>query len=103
MKIYSYLHSGTALLATDLPTHRQVLDDSIAMLVAPEPQAFADGLSRLIADHQLRQSLGRHAQAIAEQLYTTEAFERQISTLYATVSQQINLTADGRDTICSNV
>lgn len=103
MKIYSYLHSGTALLATDLPTHRQVLNNSTAVLVAPEPAAFADGLSRLISDPQLRQSLGRHAQAVAEQLYTTEAFERQINALYATVSQQITPTADRGVTMCSNV
>ncbi len=35
MKIFSYLDSGKALLATRLSTHTQVLDDEIAYLVAP--------------------------------------------------------------------
>jgi glycosyltransferase involved in cell wall biosynthesis len=103
MKIYSYLHSGTALIATDLPTHRQVLDDSTALLVSPEPAAFGTGLSRLIEDPTLRQTLGRQAQTIAEQLYTTEAFERQINTLYTAVAEHINPTTTTSSHLCSNV
>ena len=40
MKIYSYLDSGSAVLATRLRTHTQVLDDGIAYLVEPEPVAL---------------------------------------------------------------
>ena len=43
MKIYSYLDSGTAVLATRLRTHTQVLDDRSAYLVDPEPEASARG------------------------------------------------------------
>lgn len=32
MKIYSYLHSGKAVLATDLETHTQAIDHRVAML-----------------------------------------------------------------------
>ena len=35
MKIYSYLDSGSAVLATRLRTHTQVLDDRLAYLVDP--------------------------------------------------------------------
>ncbi len=45
MKIYSYLDSGTAVLATRLRTHTQVLDDRSAYLVDPEPEAFGAGLA----------------------------------------------------------
>lgn len=104
MKVYSYLHSGTALLATDLPTHRQALDESIAMLAAPERQAFADGLSHLISDPTLRSTLGSRARSAAEQLYTPDAFERQIGALYSTVAQQIGGLASGESEImCENV
>ena len=45
MKIYSYLDSGTAVLATRLRTHTQVLDDRTAYLVEPEPEPLGNGLA----------------------------------------------------------
>jgi glycosyltransferase involved in cell wall biosynthesis len=103
MKVYSYLHSGTSLIATDLPTHRQVLDETVALLATPTPQSFADGLSTLISDRALRQRLGKQAQSVAEQLYTIDAFERQVGTLYTTVSREISPAPHNNQTLCSNV
>ncbi len=42
MKIYSYLQSGKPILATDMPTHTQVLSRTTAMLADPSPDKFAD-------------------------------------------------------------
>ena len=50
MKIYSYLDSGSAVLATRLRTHTQVLDDELAYLVEPEPAALGRGLAALLRD-----------------------------------------------------
>ena len=41
LKIYSYLRAGKPIVATDLLTHTQVLDREVAILVRPEPGAFA--------------------------------------------------------------
>jgi glycosyltransferase involved in cell wall biosynthesis len=104
MKIYSYLHSGTVLVATDLPTHSQVLDHSIALLVEPEPKAFSAGLSKLISDTTLRDRLGKEAQKVAEQLYTPEAFETQVGALYRLVSGRINTNISRNSAnICGNL
>src|SRR5215204_116521 len=54
MKIYSYLDSGTAVLATRLRTHTQILDDRTAYLVEPEPEALGEGLAELLNDPVLR-------------------------------------------------
>ena len=48
LKIYSYLRAGKPIVATDLLTHTQVLDRSTALLVRPEPEAFAAALEGLI-------------------------------------------------------
>ena len=37
MKIYSYLDAGRAVLATDLPTHTQVLTPECARLAPADP------------------------------------------------------------------
>jgi glycosyltransferase involved in cell wall biosynthesis len=82
MKVYSYLHSGTALLATDLPTHQQVLNNEIALLAAADADSFGAGLVKLLDDAELRRSLGDNARRVARELYTLEAFEEQLATLY---------------------
>lgn len=89
MKIYSYLHSGRALVATDLPTHQQVLDDEISVLVPPTAEGFSRGLSSLLDDPELRAKLGARAQERAQRLYTVEAFESQLSSLYDIVAEKV--------------
>lgn len=86
MKIYSYLHSGTPLVATDLPTHRQVLDDEVSILVAAQPLSFAAGLTQLLDSPELRQVVGDRARKRAQSLYTVEAFEQQLRSLYERVA-----------------
>lgn len=92
MKIYSYLHSGTPLLATDLPTHRQVLDEEIALLAPVTVEGFSAGLCRLLEDPSLRDTIGQSARHRAQTLYTVEAFERQLGSLYDTVTRGIGIT-----------
>ena len=82
MKIYSYLDSGKPVLATRLPTHTQVLNDDVAWLVEPAPQAVADGLVRLLADAPLRQRLAENAKRLARAAYSLPAFEAALERLY---------------------
>lgn len=89
MKVYSYLDSGRALLATRLPTHTQVLDDEVALLVEPEPAAMARGLVRLLRDAVLRERLARNARNLARQEFTPEAYERKILRFYDSVIRTI--------------
>jgi glycosyltransferase involved in cell wall biosynthesis len=82
MKIYSYLDSGTAVLATRLRSHTQVLDDRTAYLVAPEPEALGDGLAHLLSDPGLRARLAAQAKAYVQQEFTPAAAQRKLSAFY---------------------
>ncbi|MEM9907108.1 MAG: glycosyltransferase family 4 protein [Cyanobacteria bacterium P01_D01_bin.44] len=82
MKLYSYLDSGKALLATDLPTHTQVLNGRVAWLAQPQPGEFSQGMLTLIQRRDLRQQLGREAQALVKQQHTYEAFSTKLASLY---------------------
>lgn len=82
MKVYSYLDSGRPLLATRLPTHTQVLDDEIAMLVDPTPQGIAAGLMRLCTDDLLRRRLSEAAHARVRDRFSREAFIRKLLGFY---------------------
>jgi glycosyltransferase involved in cell wall biosynthesis len=81
MKLYSYLHSGKALVATDLPTHTQVIDQDVAMLAAPHPAAFADALERVIGDEPLRARLGGAGRRLVEERFTYRAFRERLNGL----------------------
>jgi glycosyltransferase involved in cell wall biosynthesis len=83
MKIYSYLDSGTAVLATRLRTHTQVLDDRTAYLVAPEPHALGEGIARLLNDPGLRSRLASEAKAYVQQEFTPEAMQRKLDSFYS--------------------
>lgn len=82
MKIYSYLHSGVALLATDLPTHTQVLNQDIAELASPEPEAFGRAFALLLGDERRRNEKGRRAAAYAAKEHGFESFRRSVHRLY---------------------
>jgi glycosyltransferase involved in cell wall biosynthesis len=85
MKIYSYLAAGRAILATRIESHTQVLAADSACLVLPTPEAFTAGLLRLAQDADLRRRLGAKAAQLARESYSFEAFERRLTSAYATL------------------
>jgi len=89
MKIYSYLASGKAVLATALPTHTQVLTSTVALLAPPEVNAFAAAMLRLADDAVLRNTLGRNSRELAERSYSLKAFEKAAQELYAWVENEL--------------
>jgi len=89
MKVFSYLDSGRAVLATRLPTHTQVVDDSVAYLVEPDPVALAAGLVRLASDAALRARLGSAAHALVEREFSRKAYRRRVREFYREVERRV--------------
>ncbi|MFQ5486597.1 MAG: glycosyltransferase family 4 protein [Desulfobacterales bacterium] len=89
MKIFSYLDSGRAVLATNLPTHTQVLDDEVSFLVEPTPQSMADGMVQLLKNASLRKRLAMNAKNRVRQEYSLDAFNRKISHFYKIIENKI--------------
>jgi glycosyltransferase involved in cell wall biosynthesis len=90
MKIYSYLASGKAIIATDLATHTQVLDPSVALLVEPKPGAMAAGMERLVDDSGLRSWLGGTGRALAESTYSRARFGERLLGFYQQIEAQLS-------------
>jgi len=78
LKVFSYLDSGVPLLATRLPTHTQVLDDDVALLVDPVPQALGDGFVELLSNPTLRSQLVVEAKRRVQEEFSREAFDRKV-------------------------
>ncbi|MCO6431628.1 MAG: glycosyltransferase family 4 protein [Deltaproteobacteria bacterium] len=93
MKLYSYMHAGKALLATELATHTQVLDSSTAMLTKPDIEHFAAAWLALSGDDRLRRELGLRARATADEKYTFANFSSELNRLYEHISQSVGQSA----------
>jgi len=74
LKIYQYLRSGRAIVATRLLTHTQVLDDDVAVLTEPTPEAFARGIVATVRDPERARAIGQRARALAEAKYSYDAY-----------------------------
>ena len=74
LKIYQYLRAGRVIVATRLLTHTQVLDDQVAILTAPTPEAFADGVLAALADPQRAAQIGDRAAELARTKYSYDAY-----------------------------
>jgi glycosyltransferase involved in cell wall biosynthesis len=89
MKIYSYLDSGTPVLATRLRTHTQILDEGTAFLVEPDPASLGRGLARLLRDQPLRQQLARNAKAFVQREFTPQAAQRKLEAFYSAIEARV--------------
>lgn len=97
MKIYSYLDSGQAVLATALPTHTQLLDSRVAMLTEPTSEMFSEGMLRLTEDETLRRKLGMAGKKLIEERFSYASFCERLNDLFdwlqTEIEQEYNVTA----------
>jgi glycosyltransferase involved in cell wall biosynthesis len=89
MKIYSYLDSGRPILATRLPTHTQALDDSVALLAAPQAEDFSAAMGELAGDAALRTRLATAARARALAKHSFGAFRYAARSLYNSLERDV--------------
>jgi glycosyltransferase involved in cell wall biosynthesis len=82
MKVFPYLHSGKPVLVTDLPTHSQILDSTVAMLAPPEPEGFAGAILELERDPDLQRRLGKAGREFVEANHTFQAHQKRVDRLY---------------------
>ncbi|MFC1671738.1 glycosyltransferase [Planctomycetota bacterium] len=82
LKIYHYLHAGKPIVATDIPAHTQVLNDTTAVLTDVSPPAFAEGILRVLSDAELARKLGAAAGDLAEREYSYPAYREKVNEAY---------------------
>lgn len=89
MKVYSYLDAGKPLVATRLPTHTQVMDDSVAMLVDPDAESMAAGIVALLDDSLEAGELANRARRLARDCYSYDAFRQAVNTVYDELATRV--------------
>jgi glycosyltransferase involved in cell wall biosynthesis len=96
LKLYQYLRSGTAMLATSIYSHTQVLSEECAELVEPEAQSIADGVLRLIEDPERRAHLAAAAAKLALEQYGEETYHTSLQSI---VEEAYGHTGPSEDTV----
>ena len=89
MKIYSYLDSGRAVLATRLYTHTQVINDTHCMLCDPTPEQLSEGMRKLAASPELRERLAADAKKLIRQKHSYPAFKATVESIYKLVAETL--------------
>ena len=85
LKIYTYLSTGKAVVATDLPTHTQLLTSDVAVLAKPEKMAFADACLLLLNDAARRDAIGGAGQEFVQSNFNYEIFTAKLKQAYESV------------------
>lgn len=82
LKVFDYLAAGKPIVATDVPSHRCVLDDSLALLCEPSARGLAEGMSRVLRDGALAATLATSALGFATRELSWPGFVDLIARIY---------------------
>jgi glycosyltransferase involved in cell wall biosynthesis len=98
LKIFEYLASGKPIVATDIPAHRSVLNEKRAVLVAPEPHAFADAIVWVLQNPLEATALAEAARGYVTEQFGWKQFLYELEQVYSMVEFPF-----GKDAACANV
>jgi glycosyltransferase involved in cell wall biosynthesis len=87
LKIFDYLAAGRPIVATDIATHRTVLAEDRAVLVAPQTEALAQGILAVLGDDVRSRRLADAARSYAQKHLGWNRFVDSIEALYAEVER----------------
>jgi glycosyltransferase involved in cell wall biosynthesis len=97
LKIYQYLRSGKAIVATRLLTHTQVLGDDTAFLTGISAGEFADGILAALENPARAAAVGGRARELAETKYSYDAYLERTRRAYGALAEPEATVAPGKD------
>ena len=90
LKVYEQLASGTPLVATNIYSHTQVLDDDVAFLVKPNPESMAKGIIKALRDDNEASIKTTNAKKLYDEKYSRQAYVTKMKKLMKLVGVDIN-------------
>lgn len=85
LKLLDYLKAGRAIVATDLPANRLILDDSMAAFSALTPTAFAAAIADLALNDTRRDQKASSGRRLIDEVYNFPNYRQKLKTVYDTV------------------
>jgi glycosyltransferase involved in cell wall biosynthesis len=91
LKIFDYLAAGRPIVATDIPTHRTVLNEQRAVLVPPHTQGLADGILSLLSDPERAKRLSQAGRTYAQERLGWTTFVDSLGEVYDEVHRHAHV------------
>ena len=82
LKILDYMKAGKAIMATDVPSHRLLLNDASAVFAKPAPEQLAIALERLAGDEGKRRQMGLAGRNLYETKYNFGNYLHELKKCY---------------------
>lgn len=82
LKIYGYMRTGKPLVATDLLTHTQTLDETTCCLVPATVEGIVGGIQRVLNQPEYAQELVRNAVSLAERDFSDSGYISKVTNFY---------------------
>ena len=76
------MKAGRAIVATDVPANRRVLDESTTVFTDVTAEAFAEGISTLVQDTARRAEFAKRGPRIVAEKYNFEVFQQSVANGY---------------------
>jgi glycosyltransferase involved in cell wall biosynthesis len=89
LKVFDYLAAGRPIVATDIPTHRTVLNDERAVLVAPTPEGLAAGVVSVLCDGAKSAALAEAAREYTVEHLGWGGFLQSVAEMYEEVHRDV--------------
>lgn len=89
-KVYTYLASGRPVVATRIPTHTQLLDDTLCFLAEPTPVDLARTVHQALADREEAARRAARGRDLIEREYGVERFKDKVRAAYASLGSPGN-------------
>ena len=86
LKIYSYLHSGKPIVATNTTSHTQVLSPEHAVLVEPNKEALAQGIIWVLQNPEIANRIGNNAYQYAQEKFNYQSYMDRVGQIYRTLA-----------------
>ena len=85
LKIYEQLASGKPLIATNIYSHTQVLDNTVCFLVEPDPESMSEGILQALDNTELAQQRAQAAISLYEEKYSRQIYEKKLTDLFKSI------------------
>jgi glycosyltransferase involved in cell wall biosynthesis len=86
LKIYEYMASGIPIIATNLKTHTQELDEDCAFLTNPDPEGFANGVLECFKNREEGKRRARNAYRRYTMKYGETIYKKKLESVLERVN-----------------
>jgi glycosyltransferase involved in cell wall biosynthesis len=88
LKVFDYMASGKPIVATNIHSHRSVLNPERAFLVTPTKEGLARGILEVLRDIEAAQVRAGRARRYAEEHLSAMEFSRTVKRMYDELTTQ---------------